>query len=54
MIVVGIGEYLKAIVFTDPATDPGLFALVWWALAYTVFVVINVMGVELTLRFGCH
>ncbi|MBO10345.1 MAG: ethanolamine permease [Planctomycetaceae bacterium] len=52
VIVVGIGEYLNAIVFTDPATDPGLFPLVWWALAYTVFVVINVMGVELTLRFG--
>ncbi len=52
VIVVGIGGYLDAVVFTDPSQAPEWLPLVWWTLAYTIFVVINVLGVELTLRFG--
>ncbi|GIT28098.1 MAG: hypothetical protein Ct9H300mP1_01440 [Planctomycetaceae bacterium] len=52
VIVVGIGGYLDAVVFTDPSQAPEWLPLAWWTLAYTIFVVINVLGVELTLRFG--
>lgn len=52
VIVVGIGSYLNAVVFSDPADAPGWLPLVWWILAYAVFVVINIQGVELTLRLG--
>ena len=43
---------IPAVVFTDPSQAPEWLPLVWWTLAYTIFVVINVLGVELTLRFG--
>jgi ethanolamine permease len=52
VIVVGIGSYLNAVIFTDPSQAPEWLPLVWWVLAYTIFVVINVLGVELTLKFG--
>jgi ethanolamine permease len=52
VIVVGIGSYLNAVIFTDPSQAPEWLPLVWWILAYTIFVVINVLGVELTLKFG--
>ena len=52
VIVVGIGGYINAVVYTDPSQAPEWLPLVWWTLAYAIFVVINVLGVELTLRFG--
>ena len=52
VIVVGIGSYLNAVVFADASQAPEWLPLVWWTLAYAIFVVINVLGVELTLRFG--
>jgi ethanolamine permease len=45
VIVVGIGGYLHALV-------PGVPALVWWVLAYALFIAINIRGVELTFRVG--
>jgi ethanolamine permease len=45
-IVVLVGEYLGAIFGTEPAWAPA-----WWAVAYGVFVALNVIGVELSLRF---
>ena len=46
VIVVGIGGYLGAIFGTSDA-----FAPVWWALAYSLFVGLNVWGVEVSFRF---
>ena len=46
VIVVGIGGYLGAIFETPDAWAPA-----WWALAYAVFVGLNVMGVEASFRF---
>ncbi len=45
VIVVGIGGYLGAIFGT-----PESFAPVWWAVAYAVFVGLNVWGVEVSFR----
>jgi ethanolamine permease len=45
VIVVGIGGYLGAIFGT-----PESFAPVWWAIAYAVFVGLNVWGVEVSFR----
>ncbi|MGH0035642.1 MAG: ethanolamine permease [Myxococcota bacterium] len=46
VIVVGIGGYLGAIFGTPDAWAPA-----WWALAYGVFVGLNVAGVETSFRF---
>ncbi len=46
VIVVGIGGYLGAIFETPDAWAPA-----WWALAYVVFVGLNVIGVEASFRF---
>ncbi len=46
VIVVGIGGYLGAIFETPDAWAPA-----WWALAYVVFVGLNVVGVEASFRF---
>jgi ethanolamine permease len=46
VIVVGIGGYLGAIFETPDAWAP-----LWWALAYAVFVGLNVWGVEASFRF---
>lgn len=45
VIVVGIGGYMGELV-------PAVPAPVWWAIAYTIFVGINILGVELTLKVG--
>ncbi|MDX2272255.1 MAG: ethanolamine permease [Cyanobacteriota bacterium] len=45
VVVVGIGGYMQALI-------PGVPVWVWWLLAYVVFVTINILGVELTLKFG--
>lgn len=45
VIVVGIGGYLGEIFAT-----PAAFAPAWWALAYAVFVGLNIAGVETSFR----
>ena len=45
VIVVGIGGYLGSVFETPPAAEP-----LWWLGAYTLFVGLNVRGVELTFR----
>jgi ethanolamine permease len=52
VIVVGIGGYLNALVFGSSAAAPPGMTLIWWGLAYGLFVAINVRGVELTLKVG--
>ena len=47
VIVVGIGGYLGAIFGTPAELEP-----VWWAVAYAVFVGLNIWGVELSFRFS--
>lgn len=46
VIVVGIGGYLGAVFETPAAFEPG-----WWVIAYTIFVGLNVWGVEASFRF---
>jgi ethanolamine permease len=46
VIVVGIGGYLGAIFGTPPEWAP-----LWWAVAYGVFVGLNVAGVEISFKF---
>ncbi len=45
VIVVGIGGYMRELI-------PAVPAPVWWAIAYAIFVGINILGVELTLKVG--
>ena len=46
VIVVAIGSYLGAIFETPAWAEP-----VWWAVAYSAFVGLNVYGVEVSFRF---
>jgi len=46
VIVVAIGSYLGAIFGTPEWAEP-----IWWAVAYAVFVGLNVYGVEVSFRF---
>jgi ethanolamine permease len=43
VIVVGLGGYLHSVI-------PEVHLYIWWALAYLIFVFINVRGVELTMK----
>jgi ethanolamine permease len=45
VIVVGIGGYLHGVV-------PGIPVYAWWLIAYSLFVGINIWGVELSLQVG--
>jgi ethanolamine permease len=45
VIVVGIGGYLNALM-------PGVPLWVWWLVSYVIFVGINIIGVEITLKVG--
>lgn len=45
VIVVGIGGYMRELI-------PAVPAPVWWLIAYAIFVGINILGVELTLKVG--
>lgn len=47
VIVVGIGGYLGAIFETPEAWEP-----LWWLAAYSVFVGLNIWGVEISFRFS--
>jgi ethanolamine permease len=49
VIVVGIGGYLGSV--CNAAFGIDIPQPLWWALAYTIFVGINIVGVELTFRF---
>ncbi|MFT5048723.1 MAG: ethanolamine permease [Chlamydiales bacterium] len=46
VIVVGIGGYLGAVFGTPDSFEPG-----WWLIAYTLFVGLNIWGVEASFRF---
>jgi len=45
VVVVGIGGYMNKLF-------PAVPIYLWWLVAYTIFVGINIKGVELTLRVG--
>jgi ethanolamine permease len=45
VIVVGVGGYLGSIFGVSSVWDP-----LWWALCYTVFVALNIWGVEMTFQ----
>ncbi len=45
VIVVGIGGYMNTLV-------PGVPAYIWWIIAYSIFVAINIRGVNITLKIG--
>lgn len=47
VIVVGIGGYLGAIFETPKSAEP-----LWWLACYTLFVLLNIHGVELSFRFS--
>ena len=49
VIVVGIGGYMGAIV--DTAIGVDIPDPVWWLVAYSIFVFMNILGVEATFRF---
>ena len=49
VIVVGIGGYMGSI--TNDLLGLDLAAPLWWAVFYTLFVGVNILGVEITFRF---
>ncbi len=49
VIVVGIGGYMGSI--TNDLLGLEIVAPVWWAIFYSIFVGMNILGVELTFRF---
>jgi amino acid transporter len=52
VVVVGIGGYLTGLLESATGWEAGGWEWVWWLAAYAVFVRINVLGVELTLKVG--
>lgn len=52
VIVVGIGGYMNSLVFGGTEQAPTWAPFVWWGLSYGFFVLINIRGVELTLKVG--
>ncbi|MFT4928520.1 MAG: ethanolamine permease [Phenylobacterium sp.] len=50
VIVVGIGGYMGA-VFND-LFDLSIAAPIWWAIAYGIFVGLNILGAEVTFKFS--
>ena len=52
VIVVGIAGYLNSLVFGAAEHVPAWAPFAWWSITYAVFVVINIRGVELTLKIG--
>jgi ethanolamine permease len=52
VIVVGIGGYLNTLVFGNAEAAPAWAPYLWWMLMYSVFVIINLRHVELTLKVG--
>lgn len=45
VVVVGIGGYMQSLV-------PSIPVYIWWLVAYTIFVGINIRGIEITLKVG--
>jgi ethanolamine permease len=55
VIVIGISKYMNVLVFgaeADPSITITIITILWWALAYGIFVLINIIGVSLSLRMG--
>ena len=50
VIVVGIGFYMQTI-FID-LFDVNIDTWIWWAIFYVLFVVLNMIGIEATMRFA--
>ncbi len=50
VIVVGIGGYLGAVV--NDLTGMSIAAPIWWAVAYGIFVGLNILGAEVTFKFS--
>ncbi len=49
VIVAGIGFYMQSI-FID-LFDVNIATWIWWAIFYVIFVLLNVIGIETTMRF---
>jgi ethanolamine permease len=49
VIVFGIGSYMQSI-FID-LFDVDIATWIWWAIFYALFVALNVVGIEVTMRF---
>ncbi|HEX4984161.1 MAG TPA: ethanolamine permease [Ilumatobacteraceae bacterium] len=49
VIVFGIGSYMQSI-FID-LFDVDIATWIWWAIFYVLFVALNVVGIEVTMRF---
>ena len=52
VIVIGIGGYINELVFPGQETVSIGYTILWWVIAYIVFVTINIIGVSLSLRMG--
>lgn len=52
VIVYGIGGYVNELVFPGHETVAIGYTILWWVIAYAVFVTINIIGVSLSLRMG--
>jgi len=52
VIVIGIGGYVNELVFSGQEGVPIGYTILWWIIAYGIFVAINIKGVSLSLRMG--
>jgi ethanolamine permease len=50
VVVVAIGSYMNAIV--DDLFGLDIMPEIWWAIFYVIFVAINIIGIEATMRFS--
>jgi ethanolamine permease len=50
VIVFGIGSYMQSI-FID-LFDVNIDTWIWWAIFYVIFVALNIVGIEATMRFA--
>jgi len=50
VIVVGIGGYLGAVI--NDLAGIEVAAPIWWAIAYSIFVGLNILGAEITFKFS--
>jgi hypothetical protein len=52
VIVIGVGGYLNELIFPGVETVAVGWSILWWILAYAIFVLINIAGVSISLRIG--
>ena len=52
VIVVAISGYGNSLIYEAGEDIPVVVTLLWWVLAYGVFVTVNIRGAELTLKIG--